>query len=59
MLRRPLEVKLRQGTLRYMLIKSSKDLSGAFIIGAINRLLTVSTLENHHVKLPRQMLHLL
>jgi hypothetical protein len=48
MLRRSLEVKLRQGTLRYMLIKSSKDLSGTFIIGAINRLLTVGTVENQH-----------
>jgi hypothetical protein len=31
-----------------MLIKSSKDLSGAFIIGAGNRLLTVGTVENQH-----------
>ena len=36
-----------------MLPKFVKDLSGAFVIGGVNRLVTVATVENQHLNQPR------
>jgi hypothetical protein len=33
-----------------MLVKPVKDLLDAFVIGAVNRLFTVATVENQHVE---------
>ena len=46
--RRSLESKRRQRAFRYMLVEPVKDLFDAFVIGAVNRLLTVATVENQH-----------
>ena len=46
--RRSLESKRRPRAFRYMLVEPVKDLFDAFVIGAVNRLVTVATVENQH-----------
>lgn len=44
----PSKVKRRPRAFRYMLVEPVKDLLDAFVIGAVNRLVTVATVENQH-----------
>ena len=44
----PSKVNCRQRAFRYMLVEPVKDLLDAFVIGAVNRLVTVATVENQH-----------